>query len=236
MIAADRTATRTTRARRRSLPARHRGSLTAPHSIHVGVVIPDGGAEGVLVSQGGVDGRFTFFVQGNRLRYAYNYVAQQVSQVVSEVEVPTGSHILSFEFEPSGDPEPLKGRGAPGITKLFIDGKPAGQGELPVTLPLTLGLASRCLDRPGRRSRTNTTRRSHSPASSAASSTTSPVNKSSTMKPKSASPSPANKAANRPRFSNRRGRSPGSYRKRRAHQRSAELVASSDSGVDVQRL
>jgi arylsulfatase A-like enzyme len=116
--------------------------LNRPHSVHAGVEVPDGGAEGVLVSQGGVDGGFSFFVQGNRLRYTYNYVAQQRFQVASEVEVPTGRHILSFEFEPTGQPEPLKGKGAPGIVKLFIDGEPAGQGELPVTIPLSLGLAA----------------------------------------------------------------------------------------------
>jgi arylsulfatase A-like enzyme len=116
--------------------------LNRPHSVHAGVEIPDGGAEGVLVSQGGVDGGFSFFVKDNRLRYTYNYVAQQRFQVVSDTEVPTGRHILSFEFEPTGQPEPLKGKGAPGILKLFIDGEPAGQGELPVTIPLSLGLAA----------------------------------------------------------------------------------------------
>src|SRR5215212_8656665 len=110
--------------------------LNRPHSIHAGVEIPDGGAEGVLVSQGGVDGGFSFFVQGGRLRYTYNYVAQQHFHIVSDVQVPTGDHILSFEFEPTGNPEPLKGKGAPGIAKLFIDGEPVGQAELPVTIPL----------------------------------------------------------------------------------------------------
>lgn len=116
--------------------------LNRPHSIHAGVEIPEGGAEGVLVSQGGVDGGFSLFVQGKRLRYTYNYVAQRRFQAVSDVEVPTGRHILSFEFEPTGKPEPLKGKGAPGIAKLFIDGEPVGQTELPVTIPLTLGLAA----------------------------------------------------------------------------------------------
>ena len=96
----------------------------------------------MLVSQGGVDGGFTFFVQDGRLRYTYNYVAQQQFHVVSDTKVPTGDHILSFEFEPTGEPEPLKGKGTPGIAKLFIDGEPAGQGELPVTIPLSLGLAA----------------------------------------------------------------------------------------------
>jgi hypothetical protein len=81
-------------------------------------------------------------VQDNRLRYAYNYVAQKYFQVVSDVKVPSGNRILGFEFEPPGQPEPLKGKGAPGIAKLFIDGKLVGQGELPVTIPLLLGLAA----------------------------------------------------------------------------------------------
>jgi arylsulfatase len=36
----------------------------------------------------------------------------------------------------------LEGKGTPGKAKLLIDGKPAGEGELPVTIPLTMGLAA----------------------------------------------------------------------------------------------
>jgi arylsulfatase len=115
--------------------------LNRPHSINVLVQIPDDGAEGVLVSQGGVDGGFTFFVQDGKLRYTYNYVADQRFEVVGD-KVPSGRHALSFEFEPTGDAKPLEGKGAPGKAKLLIDGKPAGEGELPVTIPLTMGLAA----------------------------------------------------------------------------------------------
>jgi arylsulfatase A-like enzyme len=115
--------------------------LNRPHSINALVEIPEDGAEGVLVSQGGVDGGFTFFVQDGKLRYTYNYVADQRFEVVGD-KVPSGRHALSFEFEPTGEPQPLEGKGAPGKAKLFIDGKPAGEGELPVTIPLTMGLAA----------------------------------------------------------------------------------------------
>jgi arylsulfatase len=115
--------------------------LNRPHSINALVEIPEEGAEGVLVSQGGVDGGFTFFVQDGKLRYTYNYVADQLFEVVGD-KVPSGRHALSFEFEPTGEAKPLEGKGAPGKAKLFIDGKPAGGGELPVTIPLTMGLAA----------------------------------------------------------------------------------------------
>jgi arylsulfatase len=116
--------------------------LNRPHTITAIVDIPKGGAEGVLVSQGGVDGGFTLFVKGGKLRYTYNYVAEQRFEVVSDGSVPTGRHALSFEFEPTGEAEPLKGKGTPGIAKLFVDGKQIGEGELPVTIPIAMGLAS----------------------------------------------------------------------------------------------
>jgi arylsulfatase len=116
--------------------------LNRPHTITALVDIPDGGAEGVLVSQGGVDGGFTFFVRDNRLHYTYNYVADERFHVAGDVDIPDGRHALSFEFEPTGEAQPMQGKGAPGIAKLFVDGSPAGQGPLPVTIPLTMGLAS----------------------------------------------------------------------------------------------
>ena len=115
--------------------------LNRPHSAHVGVIVPDEGAEGVLLSQGGVDGGFSLFVQEGKLRYTYNYVADQHFHILSDTEVPTGKHILSFEFAPTGPAEPLKGKGTPGTITLFVDGQPVGSGELPVTMPITVGLA-----------------------------------------------------------------------------------------------
>jgi arylsulfatase A-like enzyme len=116
--------------------------LNRPHTITVLADIPEAGAEGVLVSQGGVDGGFSLYIQGGRLRYTYNYVADQVFHVVGESDVPSGRHAFSFEFEPTAPPEPLKGKGSPGHARLFVDGQPVGSGHLPVTIPLTMGLAS----------------------------------------------------------------------------------------------
>ena len=116
--------------------------LNRHHTITALVEIPERGAEGVLVSQGGVDGGFTLFVQGGRLCYSYNYVAQQRFRVISDEPVPAGRHALSFEFQPTGPAAPLEGKGTPGTATLFVDGVKVGAGELPVTIPLALGLAS----------------------------------------------------------------------------------------------
>jgi arylsulfatase A-like enzyme len=116
--------------------------LNRPHTVAALVEIPEDGAEGVLVSQGGVDGGFTFFIQGGKLRYTYNYVADQRFQIVSDGDVPAGRHVLSFEFAPTGEAEPLKGKGTPGTLTLYLDSEQCGGGDLPVTVPIALGLAS----------------------------------------------------------------------------------------------
>lgn len=36
----------------------------------------------------------------------------------------------------------MKGKGTPATITLFVDGKPVGSGDLPVTIPLLMGLAA----------------------------------------------------------------------------------------------
>lgn len=116
--------------------------LNRPHTITVLAGIPDGGAEGVLVSQGGIDGGFSLYVEGGRLNYAYNYVADQHFHIAGDRDIPSGRHALSMEFVPTGPADPRNGRGTPGDVLFYIDGEAAGSGNLPVTIPLLMGLSA----------------------------------------------------------------------------------------------
>ncbi len=116
--------------------------LNRAHTITADVDIPSGGAEGVLVSQGGVDGGYSFYVQDGKLHYFYNYVAAETFHVVSDVEVPEGKAKLRFEFEPTGEPDIPHGKGSPGHAQLYINDQLVGQADLPYTIPLQMGLAS----------------------------------------------------------------------------------------------
>jgi len=87
------------------------------HSISVHANVPKGGAEGVLLSMGGVDGGFVFYVQKGKLSYGDNYVADQRFKVQSETAIPEGDHIFSFEFTPTGKADIPKGKGIPGRAK-----------------------------------------------------------------------------------------------------------------------
>ncbi len=106
------------------------------HSIAAEVVIPDGGAEGVLIADGGRFGGYSLYVQGGKLRYAYNLLGRARFHIVSTVDVPKGPHILGCSFEKTG-PHPF---GAGGTVRLYIDGEQVGEGELPRTVPFIFAL------------------------------------------------------------------------------------------------
>ena len=116
--------------------------LNRPYSITADVEIPQGGAEGVLLSQGGNDGGYALYVQDGKLSHAYNYVGRNLYYVESSEAVPPGRHELRFEFEVTDKPDIAHGKGAPGKGQLYIDGKLVGQSDIPLTNPLAIGLLS----------------------------------------------------------------------------------------------
>jgi arylsulfatase A-like enzyme len=116
--------------------------LNRTHSISVEAVVPIAGAEGVLFSMGGNDGGFSFYVQNGKLTYGYNYLTDAYFKVESSQALPSGHHIFSVQFEPTGPADIAKGKGTPAKITLLVDGYPVGEGNLPVTIPLSLGLAA----------------------------------------------------------------------------------------------
>lgn len=117
--------------------------LNVAHSVHVHANVPEAGAEGVLFCMGGNDGGFVFYLKENKLIYGYNYVADQRFRVESKaLAMPAGDHIFSFEFTPTGKADSSKGKGTPATVTLLLDGKAVGEGKLPVTIPLTMGLSA----------------------------------------------------------------------------------------------
>jgi arylsulfatase A-like enzyme len=114
--------------------------LNRAHSFTAEVEIPKGGASGVLICHGSNAGGYTLFVKDNKLHYVHNYVGVQEFHLESDDAVPEGKSTLRYEFDPTGSPDFANGKGVPGRAQLYIDGKLVGQADLPVTLPLIIGL------------------------------------------------------------------------------------------------
>jgi hypothetical protein len=64
----------------------------------------------------------------------------QQFHVASDATIGDGKHELRVELEPTGKPDLANGKGAPARAQLYVDGKLAGQGDLPVTIPLDIGI------------------------------------------------------------------------------------------------
>jgi len=104
------------------------------HSITADVVIPPGGAEGVLLAMGGDEAGYVLYVKDNKLVYNFNYYSYDHYKVTSTTNVPTGKVQLKMDFKYDGG-GPAKG----GTATLFINGKQAGAGRIEKTIPGKFG-------------------------------------------------------------------------------------------------
>jgi arylsulfatase len=122
-------------------PAAAPSVLNRSHRLEADVEIPAGGAQGVLLAQGGVVGGYVLYVMDGRLRYAHNYAGREIFEVASSEPVPQGRHRLRMEFEATGQPDFARGKGAAGRFQLYIDGHLVGTTDVPYTTPVAFGIA-----------------------------------------------------------------------------------------------
>jgi arylsulfatase len=105
-------------------------------SVTAEVEIPKEGAVGVLLSDGGRFGGFSFFVAEGRLQFAYNFLGEKVTTIRSTEKIPTGRAVtLGYIFASDGGKP-----GAGGTVRLTIDGRPAGEGRIERTIPNVLSI------------------------------------------------------------------------------------------------
>ena len=100
-------------------------------SITASITVPDGGASGVLVAQGGAFGGFSLYLTEGRPAYCYNLFGLQQFKVYGDAAVPAGDHQVRVEFTYDGG-----GLGKGGAVALFVDGEKVGSGRVDATVPM----------------------------------------------------------------------------------------------------
>jgi arylsulfatase A-like enzyme len=72
------------------------------HSVTAEVVVPEGGADGVIIAQGGEFGGWSLYLVEGRPRYCYNLFGVQRFTVEGDRAVPEGTHQVRVEFAYDG--------------------------------------------------------------------------------------------------------------------------------------
>ena len=94
------------------------------HTITANVMIPKGGAEGVVTCAGGFSAGWSLYVKDGKPIFRYTFFDTADVTIPGTVELPEGQVTLKTEFTPDGSKE------GGGTLNLFVNGEPAGEGKL----------------------------------------------------------------------------------------------------------
>ena len=101
------------------------------HAITAAIEVPEGGADGVIVAQGGAFGGWSLYLHEGRPAYCYNTFGVQRFKVHGGEAIPPGEHQVRAEFTYDGG-----GLGKGGDVALFVDGAEVGTGRVEMTVPM----------------------------------------------------------------------------------------------------
>jgi arylsulfatase len=112
--------------------------LNKAYTITAEVTIPEGGAEGMIVTQGGRFGGYGLFLSHgelgiNRSRVVFLYNLLDLKRTLWEgPELGAGKHTIVFDYKPT---EPGLGKGGTGV--LSVDGQEAARNTMEHSTPIT---------------------------------------------------------------------------------------------------
>jgi arylsulfatase A-like enzyme len=101
------------------------------HALTAQIEVPEGGAEGVLVAQGGAYAGWSLYLHEGRPAYCYNFFGLQRFKVYGEQPVPAGEHQIRMEFAYDGG-----GLAKGGDVTLYLDGDKVGEGRVEHSVPM----------------------------------------------------------------------------------------------------
>jgi arylsulfatase A-like enzyme len=99
-------------------------------SVTAEVEVPEGGANGVIMAQGGSFGGWSLYTKNGKAKFTYNFCGLESYATEATSAVPAGTHQVRMEFKYDGG-----GVGKGGKVTLFYDGKSVGEGRVDRTEP-----------------------------------------------------------------------------------------------------
>ena len=108
------------------------------HSVTANITVPQAGAAGVIITQGGSVGGWSLYVHEGRL-ICYNFLGIQHYMITADTPIPAGNHQVRMEFAYDGG-----GLAKGGDVTLYYDGEPVGHGRVEQTQPMMFSADEAC--------------------------------------------------------------------------------------------
>jgi arylsulfatase len=101
------------------------------HSITAEVEIPEGGADGVILSQGGRFAGWSLYMKDGKISYVHNYVGLERYTITADEPLAPGKATIRYQFDYEGGDAPGKG----GTGTISVNGQTVAEGEIGNTTP-----------------------------------------------------------------------------------------------------
>jgi arylsulfatase len=114
-------------------PSAFINTMGRSYTVTAEVEIPPGGANGVVISQGGRFGGWALYFRNGRPAEVYNYGGLQWTTVTAPAALVPGRHTIQYTFTYDGGAP-----GSGGMSRLAVDGKPVAERRVERTMPFFL--------------------------------------------------------------------------------------------------
>jgi arylsulfatase A-like enzyme len=117
-------------------PSNAANVLNKSYTITAEVEVPEGGGDGMIVTEGGGFGGYGLYLLKGKPVFLYNLLALERFRWQGDEVLAPGKHTIVFDFKSD---EPGFGKGGTGVLK--VDGKEVANQKIPHTIPflMTLG-------------------------------------------------------------------------------------------------
>jgi len=118
--------------------------LDASYTITADVDVPQGGAEGMILTSGGRFGGYGFYLLKGKPVFLWNLVDLERIRWEGPDALTPGKHTVAFDFKYDGLGvgtlafNNMSGLGRPGVGTLMVDGKEVAKQQMKRTLPMIL--------------------------------------------------------------------------------------------------
>jgi arylsulfatase len=111
--------------------------LNKSWTLTADIDVPQGGADGMIVTQGGLVGGYGLYLRDGKPTFVYNYLALERPTVAASDALPPGKSTIEVDFDYHGAAGEI-GKGA--TVTLKVNGTEVATGELDRTIPIQISL------------------------------------------------------------------------------------------------